>query len=372
MSSSDTNTASSPRFQGLSNTLRVLGVSWVVWTAIALVGVGQVSVSRTFAGGEARVGRGLPLGAIGACYFWWLMTPVVFAISRRFPFASGRRARAIVVHGASALSLAVFPSLLAIWLIGIRPERFAVQYRGLLNLRYSLDVVIYFAIVSVAAAVELFKRSQAQALAESRLAAELAQARLDALTAQLHPHFLFNALNGVAMLIRRQAYAPALRAVVGYGELLQAVLRRDGGDVALRDELVFVRRYLEIEQMRFPNALAVSVNAEAEAEATALPHLLLQPIVENALRHGLAKMSRDARVSVVATRVEDRVRIEVRDNGTGFPEGWSAANSRGIGLRNVRARLSSRFGAAPRLDIQPAPDGGTIVAIDIPFERAAG
>jgi LytS/YehU family sensor histidine kinase len=210
-----------------------------------------------------------------------------------------------------------------------------------------------------------------QAMRASQLEAQLVQARLDALRAQLNPHFLFNALNTVAMLVRRGANDDALRAVVSLSEVLRRALAGQGAqEVALREELALVEHYLRVEQLRFRDRLSVQVDIDPEALEASLPGLVLQPIVENAIRHGVARRAGSGRIAISAQHQGGKLVLQVCDNGPGFLDGWEAAASGRVGLANTRERLNRLYGAAARLEAHNAPDGGAVVTIEIPFRTA--
>jgi NO-binding membrane sensor protein with MHYT domain/GAF domain-containing protein len=210
-----------------------------------------------------------------------------------------------------------------------------------------------------------------QAIRASRLEGQLMQARLEALRAQLNPHFLFNALNTVAMLVRRGANEDALRAVVSLSEVLRRALAgQSAQEVSLREELALVEHYLQIEQLRFRDRLTVDVAVEPQALEASVPGFVLQPLVENAVGHGVARHAGSGRIEISGRRETGRLVLEVRDNGPGFPEGWEVVASGRVGLANTRERLSRLYGGACRFEARNAPEGGALVTIEIPFTLA--
>jgi signal transduction histidine kinase len=212
--------------------------------------------------------------------------------------------------------------------------------------------------------------AQARELAMSRLERELAEARLQALQAQLHPHFLFNAFNSIAALMHRDVDA-ADRMLARLGELLRRVLRRSSDPfVTLGEELEFVELYLEIEQARFGERLRVGFDVDPSARSAMVPHLLLQPLVENAVRHGIAPSTTGGRVDILAAPDGGELRVEVRDSGMGLPPGWAPSRV-GVGLSSVRTRLEHVYGARHTLSIESPPGGGVRVRISLPFVESA-
>jgi sensor histidine kinase YesM len=192
------------------------------------------------------------------------------------------------------------------------------------------------------------------------------------LQSQLQPHFLFNALNAIAMLVRRDRKQEAVDVIVGFGELLRYVLDESGTiDVSLGEELRFVRQYLEIERIRLGARLSVRIDAPQEVERAVVPNLILQPLVENALKHSINVRAAGGTVRISAERVGEVLRLEVEDNGEGLPDGFTIDSSAGVGLRNLRDRLAAFFGAASRLELRNGASGGLLAVVEIPFREEA-
>ena len=215
------------------------------------------------------------------------------------------------------------------------------------------------------------RRAGDEAVRASRLEAQLAQARLDALRAQLNPHFLFNALNSIAMLVRRDAKPDALRGIISLSELLRRSLAGQGTlQVTLRAELPLLESYVTIEQLRFRDRLRVTIDASPDALDALVPGFLLQPLVENAIKHGVAQRPDAGTVRVRARRDDDALVLEVSDDGPGFPAGWDPATSGGIGLANTRERLERLYAVTHAFEAENRPEGGAQVTIRIPFQVA--
>jgi two-component system, LytTR family, sensor kinase len=226
-------------------------------------------------------------------------------------------------------------------------ERFVMQLRGQLN----GQLLIYTAIAGIGAAMTLYERYQDRQMAAAQLQAELAAARLDALRAHLQPHFLFNSLHSIAALARVGDTAGVVRLIAALSDLLRHVL--DAGDrhASLREELQIVERYLEIQSSRFADRLAVTVDLAADVADARVPLLIVQPLVENAVRHGLAPRVREGSLIVRAVRDNGLTRIDVEDTGVGLPPGWSRHDATGTGLRNLASRLAAEFGDAAALEV---------------------
>jgi sensor histidine kinase YesM len=209
-------------------------------------------------------------------------------------------------------------------------------------------------------------------LQTSELQTQLAQARLEALQMQLNPHFLFNTLNTISALIHDKP-EEADRMVVRLSELLRLTLDRVSDHlVPLRLEVAMLERYIDIERIRFEDRLQVEMEIEPGIEEAAVPCLMLQPIVENAIRHGIDQRETGGRVSIRIGRRDDRLAVRVTDNGPGLPGGAGTIPPReGVGLSNTRARLRHLYGDRHRFDIGPGPDGGVQVLLEFPWEKIA-
>jgi signal transduction histidine kinase len=243
-----------------------------------------------------------------------------------------------------------------------------------------VEILQYWAIVALLAAVEAQRRQRERERAVARLEAELTRAQLASLRARLQPHFLFNTLQSIALLIPREPDV-ARRMTVCLGDLLRAAFARgDGQEVALRDELALVRAYLEIEAQRFRDRLTVRWAADAAPAHALVPDLLLQPLVENALRHGLwPRPGRGAltvraavgRSAEAAAGSGAHLVLEVEDDGAGLPPGWIDGERDGVGLGATRARLLALYGPDAWLRVDRAPGGGTRASIGLPLRLDA-
>jgi LytS/YehU family sensor histidine kinase len=227
------------------------------------------------------------------------------------------------------------------------------------------NVVIYWVLVGATHAFHYYERFRERELRASQLEAELAQAQLHRLRAQLHPHFLFNALNAISTLIETDPEA-ADRMLSQLAGLLRESLREDAPhEVSLRDELSFLDRYLEIEKTRFPDRLSVALDIHPAMLDARVPHLLLQPLVENAIRHGIARRAGAGRIEIRAWRENGYLRLEVKDNGPGLRD--PEIKGKGIGLVNTRARLERLHGQKTLLTLRGLPEGGAVASVTLPL-----
>ncbi len=237
---------------------------------------------------------------------------------------------------------------------------------GALSARARLNVPVYWVVVCGAHALMFYRRSQDRERRSLELAASLAQAKLQALRMQLQPHFLFNTLNAISTLVHRDANA-ADEMIGNLSDFLRLTLEHaDRQEIPLSEELEFVRRYLAIEQVRFGERLKVEIEVPAEVLSFPVPALILQPLVENALRHGLEPKTGGGLLRISAQHSNEWLQLSVMDNGRGLPA--TPPQRTGIGVANTRERLRERYGATPGagLDLSPAPGGGTAAVIRIP------
>jgi two-component system, LytTR family, sensor kinase len=312
---------------------------------------------------------------------WYLpavMMPAIVWAARRFPLEAGRRVRAIAVHSAGALlfSFAHLLGLLAVRFLlwengGKNPNATWAQYfqrRSFEQLDWSL--MVYAVIVGVSHAVAYYHELQERKLKASQLETRLIEARLKTLEAELHPHFLFNTLHAISTLVHRDPES-ADRMISRLSDLLRITFDRSGEPkVSLKEEMDFLQKYLDIEQTRFQDRLSVHVQVEPDALDGEVPRMILQPIVENAIKHGIAGRSGGDNVQITAGLHGDRLWMQVHDNGGGLQVGTLKALRTGVGLSNTRARLDCLYGRLYRLEFSDKR-GGLSVLIEIPFQRVA-
>src|SRR5690349_8881267 len=234
--------------------------------------------------------------------------------------------------------------------------------------RFLNQLLPYLAVLAAGYAREFFLRDQKRQRQAAQLQAQLAEARLDALRMQINPHFLFNTLHAVSALVERDP-GGVRRMIARLSELLRHTIESHATDeVPLREELAFLKRYIEIMEIRFQGRLQVEIKIDDDTLDALVPNLVLQPIVENALEHGVNRATGDGRVSIAARRDGTRLVLSVRDNGPGL----DAKNESGVGLANTRARLEQLYGAAASLSLSSADGGGVLAEIALPYhERPA-
>ena len=303
-----------------------------------------------------------------------ICTLAILWLCGRVRHETGRRARWFLAHMLGALAFSVAHVAFVSWLeAGERSvqtgEILTFNYLfGKLLISYTLSNIFkYWIVVLGYLGWHYYKAYRERELQAAALATELVQARLQALRMQINPHFLFNTLNTISALIHENPDL-ADRMVVRLSGLLRRTLDRgDVQEVPLREELEFLRSYLEIEQMRFPDRLAVTFDIEPKTQDLLVPHLILQPLVENALRHGILPREEAGRVEISARVVDGQhLELKVRDNGNGLPAANGSPGREGIGLKNVRSRLTQLYGGAQEFTLVNASGGGVEARIHIP------
>jgi two-component system, LytTR family, sensor kinase len=308
-----------------------------------------------------------------------LCLPAIVAIARRFRFDKRQKIATFGLHLVAALAFAFVRQC---GMIGVRvllwpnlafkaPETAWSVYfqRQLLN---DLDwcLMVYASIVGVSHAVAYYHESQQRKVKQATLETRLVEARLETLQAELHPHFLFNTLHAISTLVHRDPES-ADRMISRLSDLLRITFDRSGeARISLKDEIDFLQKYLEIEQTRFQDRLTVHVRIDPDALDAEVPRMILQPLVENAIKHGVGNRAEGGSVQITASREGDRLSMQVRDNGGGLQGGTVRALNKGVGLSNTRARLDCLYGGRHQL-VFTDQRGGLAVRVDIPYTRAA-
>lgn len=310
-------------------------------------------------------------------YVWAALTPLILHLGRRFPVEQLNRPRNLVAHLffgslASLLHIASYTLITRAlqiyprWRITQLADRF-IHYTGMY---FHLDFFTYLVILGVGFAIDYYRKYRERELQASELKTQLARAQLETLRAQLHPHFLFNTLNSIVGLIRNNENRAAIRMTTGLSELLRHALdSADRQEVALSDEIEFINRYLGIQQMRFSDRLRVEVDIAQDAMEARVPSLILQPLVENAVHHGIAARDAAGSVKLSAARSNGRLEINVYNDGPQLPTDWRMEQCRGIGLANTRARLNQLYGTNCQFDLRNR-DAGVVATLAIPFQPA--
>jgi len=315
-------------------------------------------------------------------FMWGVITPLVFSLASHYPLERGHLLPRICLFFVMGMGIAVAADVLKGYILSDvlnfnRREADTGPLWRLQHLWFMNEFLYYIAILAGGIARDYFLRYQArreqtmllQAQA-AQLQAQLADARLAALRTQLNPHFLFNTLHAVSALVERDPRG-VRRMIARLSELLRTTL--DGADeqeVPLGQELTFTHRYLEIMQIRFQGRLAIQSNVDPGVLEALVPNLILQPLVENAIKHGVSKIDEEGRIEIHARREGDRLVLNVRDNGPRVGESGLRAGE-GVGLRNTRQRLAELYGDEQSLTLRAADDGGVVAEVVIPYHKRA-
>jgi sensor histidine kinase YesM len=307
---------------------------------------------------------------MGFWYAWAALFPVIWWLARRFPIEPGRAGRRLLFHLPAASGFAILQPFLQafiVWIMRLFSEPLMViviRRSQSVFWDFSLGITMYWLVLIACHAIQYQARLRAGELRASRLEAQLAQAQLSALKMQLHPHFLFNTLHSISALLHVDVEA-ADRMVARLGDFLRLTLdHSENQEVTLEQELEFLRCYLDIELTRFQDRLSVDVDVSPDTLGAQVPNLILQPFVENSIRHGVATRIEPGRIWISSERRGDRLRIQIRDDGPGFT---SDPPGKGIGLSNARARLARLYGSEHALDLSNGREGGAIVTLEMPF-----
>jgi two-component system, LytTR family, sensor kinase len=370
----------------------LLGV-FAFWTMLAvLTAANRLADQREL--GVNVVMRTVPVAlAFQQMYLWALLTPLVFWLAGRFSIDRSNAAQRIALLLGIGVIVAFFVDRLNSSLVTMFHARF--QPAGMASMGAHVGpgsggffsilrgpmilnhFIIYIGVLSAGFARDYFLRYRSRERETARLQSEtarletqLAEARLSALNAQLNPHFLFNTLHAVSSLVERDPRG-VRRMIARLSELLRYTL--NGGkesEVVLAQEIAFLERYLEIMQIRFQGQLEIDVHLGDDARDALVPSFILQPLVENAVKHGVDKVSGRGKIGIQARREADRLVLTVSDNGPGpsnVEKSEHADGEHGVGLENIRQRLEQLYGSAQSLSLAESPGGGTVAQIVMPF-----
>lgn len=342
-----------------------------VWTLVGLLFGSQAVVYSLYSNKPSILE---PLsGALADWYVWALLTPAILAIGRRFPLVrAGWWWRSVPALFVAGLVFTVLRIAIRTGVGAVIPGIPTMRFEGALISQFHIQVATFWVILGIGAAFEYYGKYRERELRASQLESRLAQAQLEVLRMQLQPHFLFNTLHTISAFMQEGEIEAADRMISRLSDLLRLALEGAGAqEVPLRQEMDFLRRYLEIQQIRFQDQLRVRLDVPDDLLDAFVPNLILQPLVENAIKHGVTPRAEGGEVSVRVSRDDGVLHVAVRDDGPGVAA-EAAGNGNGVGLANTRARLDQLYGERHRFSVGNHPDGGALVELAIPYRRQSG
>jgi len=316
--------------------------------------------------------------ALSCAYLWGAVTPLIRMGVRRWPLENNFNWARLLLHFCFSVVFSIamtavltYLYLVIHWFWFDRLFGLKRTFAGMAYYLFLVKVVFYWTVVAVDSAIHYFRRYQAESEQATLLERQLGEARLKVLRAQLQPHFLFNTLHSLAAFIRMNETDEALEMLVDLGDLLRASLEGGSGQwVPLSEELFLVEKYLNIERRRLQGRAHLVMEVDEGLEDQAVPQMLLQPLVENSIRHGLEK---HAHADWVRLRIRDQgtaMAIVIEDNGPGFPDDWAPSEA-GTGLGHTLGRIKGLYGGCAKVVIGNRDEGGAMVAVHLPKEKAA-
>jgi len=355
-------------FDKVTEWVRVWAIGFVLWTVLAFLGAAGTHVYNVSIGGPETWAQ-LLAWYMTISVVWSLLTPPVYALSRRFIFERSNWKMVLPLHIVASIVVTCIGASIIVWMepyVTWTPEAHVPFFPHMLS-RAFMDLQRYWYILLITQAIDYYGKYRERELQSSQLEAQLAHAQLEVLKIQLEPHFLFNTLNSIAALARNDGPA-AENMTLQLADLLRFSLDAMGvHEVPLSRELTILQKYIDIQQTRFQDRLQVDMDIAGNTLSALVPNMILQPLVENAIRHGIGPRRAPGQIRVSTRQVFDELWMEISDNGMGLTRFGGMVPSEGVGLRNTRARLQQLYNHDHRLTLEDAPGGGCVVKIHIPF-----
>lgn len=346
-----------------------------VWTLFALFFASQFALQNQLSENPIPFWRILSWQLVSG-YAWFLFSPIILTLSAKYPFEDQKWKISVPIHVVASVLVSL--CLLAVdafilpklgYLARFQLTSFFETYKILFFVNFHFSIAIYWAVVAIHQAILYYRKYRERELKTSQLEARLAQSRLQVLKMQLHPHFLFNTLNAISELIHRNPDV-ADRMITDLSDLLRMSFENlEVQEIPLSQELEFLRKYLEIEQTRFHDRLEVKMEIAADTLDASVPNMILQPLVENAIKHGISPKADGGHINVTAARSNGHLQIRVSDDGVGVPGGEVSRVEEGVGLSNTRRRLRHLYGDAHTFELNSVGGHGVNVDLDIPYRQ---
>ena len=351
---------------------------WAIWTLVGFFFASQFALQNQLSPNPVPFWR-IVMWQLFSGYVWFALSPVIFWLSGKFPFDGEHWKISVPVHLVASLVIALFQLSIDAFVLpklgylrNYQTASYFETYKIFLLINLHFSVAIYWGVLAIHQAIKYYRKYRERELTTSQLEARLAQSRLQVLKMQLHPHFLFNTLNAISELIYKDRES-ADRMIMNLSDLLRMSFENlEVQEISLKQELEFLEKYLEIEQMRFHDRLTVDMQIAPETLEASVPNMVLQPLVENAIKHGIAPRSAGGRIDIEATRKNGDLKISVVDDGLGVPFGDLENLADGVGLSNTKRRLRHLYGEAHHFELRAPGKKGLRVDLTIPFKPFEG
>jgi len=355
-------------------------LSWK-WIALPWLGFatfdGVQTVFSMYAEGMHHNWVSLFLTDVASWLPWVLATPLILTLGRKLPAFGLKTIAGWLAH---ILAINIINVVFAAWSAGFlaifnpyldsSQAPFLKLCRDRIMTDFLASFILYAMVLIVGYALASRESLLTQQAETARLNEQLSRAQFDSLRRQIEPHFLFNTLNSIAALVREQRTNAAIQMIAGLSNLLRRSLdSAPHQQVPLREELDFAQKYLDIQKTRFADRLTVSVDVPSDLDGAQVPSLILQPMVENAIQHGIAHLAQGGKISISASCIDHRLTLRIANDGPSLPSDWQLSGA-GIGITNVRTRLSTLYGSASSFNLSNRPSGGVEVSLSLPLVLA--
>lgn len=346
-----------------------------VWTLFGLFFASQFALQNQLSENPISFWRILSW-QLASGYAWFLASPLIFWLSKRYAFDDGKWKASVPIHvvasivvslGILVLDAYVLPKLG--YLARFNLTSFWETFKILFFVNFHFSIAIYWGTLAIHQAILNYRKYRERELQTSQLEARLAQSRLQVLKMQLHPHFLFNTLNAISELVHRDPDV-ADRMLTDLSDLLRMSFENlEVQEIPLKQELEFLRKYLEIEQTRFHDRLEVKMDIGPDTLDASVPNMILQPLVENAIKHGISPKAEGGHINIGASRNNGHLHLSVSDDGVGIVNNDAKLIAEGVGLSNTRRRLKHLYGEGHTFTLRPEGEHGVSVVLDIPYKQ---
>jgi two-component system, LytTR family, sensor kinase len=350
-----------------------LVIMFSVWTLLGLFMTIQIYVSLSQSGKGDLTSAFLV--SFSYSYSWFFLSPLILNLIQKLPITKEKWIKHIIIFLIVGI-IFVFCTLgiyrYFIWLIidsQTKPFKIWEMFQSIL-MNFDYGLISYLLNILIIFLIDYYRRFRERELTTSQLETQLIQAQMQSLKMQLHPHFLFNTLHAIGVLVRKNDNEIALKMLTGLSDLLRHTLTTFNTDeVPLYQEIQILNLYLDIQQIRFQDRLRIRVNIPPETENINIPNLILQPLAENAIQHGISKLSSAKRIDISASKNDNFLTIVISDDGPGLPDDWERLKQNGIGLINTEFRLQKIYGESFKLNLRNNQYGGASVILSLPLRK---